>query len=101
MNKWIPLIICITGFVLYIAILVIFSIKISKAKKFVAPGATVPHSSKSFKTIFVTALLLELLPILVPLQTYIIAVVAGTGVLGEYLALKDRLDEIRKLRGDI
>ena len=98
MKKVIPLIICLTGLVLYILVLIIYCIKISRAKKFVAPGKTVPRSSKSFKAIFITALLLELLPMLVPLATYVIAVVAASGVLGEYIALKDRLEEIRKLR---
>ena len=98
MKNFIPLIICITGLVLYVLVLTVYCIKISRAKRFVAPGKTVPRSSKSFKAIFITALLLELLPIVVPLATYVIAVVAASGVLGEYIALKDRLEEIRKLR---
>ncbi len=96
--KHLPLAICLAGALLYIIILITYSIKISRAKKFVAPGTIVPRSSKSFKTIFVMAILLVILPLLIPLQTYVIAAVVATGVLGEYLALKDRLEEIRKLK---
>lgn len=94
----IPLTICITGAIIYFAILAIFAVKISKAKKFIAPGQSVPRSSKSFKAIFATAFLLLILPILIPLQTYVIVAVVGCAVMGEYIALKDRLEEIEKLR---
>ncbi len=97
-----PLAICLTGTVLYTIILAVYGVKISKAKKYVeqhsAPGTIVPRSSKSFKTIFVMAFLLILLPFLIPLQTYVIAIVVATGVLGAYIALKDRLEEVNALK---
>jgi hypothetical protein len=92
-----PLYICIGGAVLYAAVLCIYIPKIKKAKKHIAPGKIIPAPSKSFKAIFFTALALLVLPILIPLETYLIVVVCGCAVLGAYLALKDRLEQIQKL----
>ena len=84
--------ICVAAAALYIAELIYFLIKISKAKKeFSAAGRTVPPAGKSYKAGFVFSALLVLLPLAVPLKLYVIAVVCATGVLGEFIMLKERL----------
>ncbi len=95
MNRILPLAICGTSFLLYIVILSFYMIRIRKQKKALPQGTVIPKTTASFKAIFITALLLLLLPILIPLDSYLIAVVCACGILGEFLALKDRLEQLK------
>ena len=88
--------ICVAAAVLYIAELIYFLVKISKAKKVISDaGRTVPSGGKSYKAGFVFSALLVLLPLAVPLKLYVIAVVCATGVLGEFIMLKERLENLK------
>ena len=95
MKRYLSLAICGGSFILYLGILFFYMIRIRKQKKALPEGTAVPKTTTSFKAIFVTALLLLLLPILIPLDRYLIAVVCACGILGEFLALKDRLEQLK------
>ncbi|MBP5251579.1 MAG: hypothetical protein J6Z17_04100 [Treponema sp.] len=94
--------ICVAAAVLYIAELIFFLVKISASKKeFSAGGRPVPPAGKSYKAGFVFSALLVLLPLAVPLKLYVIAVVCATGVLGEFIMLKERLENLRQVKTEL
>ena len=90
------LIICLSSLAVYIAITVLYLIKIKKAKYQAAPRI-IPKPNNNFYFIFVLSLILILLPIVIPLETYVIAIVCLCAIMGLYIILKERLDEIKKM----
>ena len=94
----VDLIICICGTLLFAAEMVFFFARINRAKKIAAEAEReIPPVKGQLKGIIACAVALLLLPILVPLQTYVTAVVCACAVLGPYAVLKERLDLIRGL----
>ncbi len=93
----IDLIICILGAVCYVFIIFFYTYRIQKIKKALPKEKIIPLTSKSFKTIFIFASLLLILPLFIPLQTYVTAICCACAVLGAYLALKDRLEQIKNI----
>ena len=92
------LVICAVGVALYVCVLVFYCTKIAAKKRtLTAQGKRAIAASGSFKASLALCALVELLPLLVPLKTYVVAVVAACGVLGEAMVLRERLD---KLEGD-
>ena len=94
----ISLIICLGSLALYGIILLVYLLKIKKEKYNAAPRI-IGRPKQNFYIIFALSLILILLPIAIPLETIAIAVVCACGVMGEYIALRDRLDEIKELSG--
>ena len=92
------LIICALGCALYVCVLILYCTKIaSKKRTLKAQGKRATVASGAYKASLVLCALVEVLPLLVPLKTYVVAVVAACGVLGEVMVLRERLD---KLEGD-
>ena len=92
------LIICALGCALYVCVLALYCTKIAAKKRtFKAQGKRPAAASGSYKASLVLCALVELLPLLVPLKPYVVAVVAACGVLGELMVLRERLE---KLSGD-
>ena len=92
------LLICAAGLVAYVCMLILYCTKIATKKRTLkAQGKRPAATSGSYKASLALCALVELLPLLVPLKTYVVAVVAACGVLGEVMVLRERLD---KLEGD-
>ena len=106
------LIICLSFILIYLVILGVFGILIFKAKKsFTASGngsaregnvsasgdgfPEVKQASGAFWGVFAASLILILLPLLIPLDTYLIVVVCACGDMGLFISLRDRLMEIK------
>ena len=92
------LVICCVGCALYVGALAYYCTKIaSKKRTLKAAGKRAAAASGAYKASLALCALVEMLPLLVPLKTYVVAVVAACGVLGEVMVLRERLD---KLEGD-
>ena len=95
---WTAIALCAAGLVAYGVVLVLFLPRIQREKdRLTAAGTEIPRSERRFKWVFAAAVLLILLPLLVPLQHYVIAVTCATGVLGAYIVLRERLATLRRL----
>lgn len=98
----IALSICGGSLLTFIGILIFYLIKIHAAKKVirlgsameVAAGRSVPKPQGSYFGVLVSASILILLPILVPMKTYFIAVVCCCAIMAEIIALRDRLAQL-------
>ena len=85
----------IAGLIAYIAVLLVYLKKISRAKKEALDnGKTIPKAQSSYKAIFPASIALIILPLLIPLGNLITAVVCACAVLGLYISLKDRLSSL-------
>ena len=91
----ISLIVCLSSLLLYVFIMVVFALKIKKAKYNAAPRI-IEGPGKQFYMVFGLSALAILLPILIPLETRNVIIVCACGVLGEFVTLKNRLEEINK-----
>ena len=95
-----PLLICAVGVAFYVCILVFYCAKIAAKKRLLlAAGKEVSGASGSFKASLALCALVELLPLLVPLRPYVVAVVAACGVLGEAMVLRERLEKLEDSGG--
>ncbi|HBG66882.1 MAG TPA: hypothetical protein DDW78_10475 [Treponema sp.] len=93
---WVALGLCAAGLLAYIAVLVVFVPRIRREKqRLAAAGTELPRAGRRFWWVFAVALVLIVLPLLVPLQHSVIAVVCAVGVLGEYIVLRERLALLR------
>ncbi len=87
--------ICIASIFVFIVELVYFFIKIGKAKALLKKGGnTVKKAEVAYVSSLILCCLIEILPILIPLQTYVIVIVCLCGILGAYLVLKERLKNL-------
>lgn len=95
----IELIICIAGLSLLALILVSFGIQISLAKKKLSPEHYLRKAKKKFWGVLILAIVLNILPILIPLKPWVIAVVEGCGCAGSMAVLRDRLQSLKNAPG--
>jgi hypothetical protein len=87
----IALSICGGSLILFIAIMIFYAVKIQRLKKTIQ---AVPKARGSYWGVLVSAVILVLLPILVPMKTYFIAIVCCCAIMAEIIAYRDRLDQL-------
>lgn len=93
----VSLIIFLVAIVLYFTEIIVFSIKIHKAKKDLMDSSVVKKPNGSFWGVFICSFFLILLPALIPFAPYVIATISGCGVMGAFIGFKERLELIRKI----
>ncbi|WP_296013417.1 hypothetical protein [uncultured Treponema sp.] len=87
--------ICIAGIAIYLCVLFFYCMKISAKKNAMKKeDKEIQKASASFVSSLLLCALIELLPILIPLKTYVIAIVCLCGILGAYLVLKERFEKL-------
>jgi len=93
----IHLYICIAAVIAWIAVIAVFAVKISGAKKtLVQEGRSIPSSDKKLVPSVIASFVLIALPFLVFFKPYITAVLELCGVLGAYIVLQDRLEQLKR-----
>ncbi|MGN0728502.1 hypothetical protein [Treponema sp.] len=89
------LFICAAGLAFFAAVLCFYLVKISARKKFLEQEKKpVPKASSSFTGSLVLCALVEIMPLLVPLGTAVVAILCLCGIFGAYIVLKDRLENL-------
>ncbi len=85
-----------TGSILFYAIIaLVFCIKIHSVKKTNSSlGKTNPKAPSSYILSLITSAVLILLPLLVPLNTWICAVICACGLMAEYIVFTERRQKI-------
>lgn len=91
------LIIFLIAITLYIVETVVFIVKIHNSKKQLKDSSAVKKPNGSFWGVFVCSFFLILLPVLIPFETFVIAIIAGCGVMGNFIGFRERLELIRKV----
>jgi len=85
----------LAGALAYLAVLIIFMVRISRAKKTaLEEGREIPKATASYKAIFPASIVLIILPMLIPLGNLITGAVCACAVLGLYISVGDRLSKI-------
>lgn len=93
----INLIVCISGVAIWILSFFIMNAKISAQKKIlVQAGKTVPKAQTSFGASLSLTILVELLPILIPMKFFAETIACVCGILGSYIVLNERLVNLKK-----
>lgn len=93
----INLIVCISGVAIWILSFFIMNAKISAQKKIlVQDGKTVPKAQTSFGASLSLTILVELLPILIPMKFFAETIACVCGILGAYIVLNERLVNLKK-----
>ena len=93
----INLIVCISGVATWILSFFIMNAKISAQKKIlVQAGKTVPKAQTSFGASLSLTILVELLPILIPMKFFAETIACVCGILGAYIVLNERLVNLKK-----
>ena len=93
----INLIVCISGVAIWILSFFIMNAKISAQKKIlVQAGKTVPKAQTSFGASLSLTILVELLPILIPMKFFAETIACVCGILGAYIVLNERLVNLKK-----
>lgn len=93
----INLIVCILGVAIWLLSFFIMNAKISAQKKIlVQAGKTVPKAQTSFGASLSLTILVELLPILIPMKFFAETIACVCGILGAYIVLNERLVNLRK-----
>ena len=93
----INLIVCISGVAIWILSFFIMNAKISAQKKIlVQAGKTVPKVQTSFGASLSLTILVELLPILIPMKFFAETIACVCGILGAYIVLNERLVNLKK-----
>ncbi len=89
------LVICILGIVFYFGILVFYFVRLSSKKKNIKEsGGKIEKANASYTSSLILCALVESLPLLIPLKTYVIVIVCLCGLLGESLVLRERLEKL-------
>ncbi len=87
--------VCIAGIIIYLCVLFFYCMKISAKKNAMKKeGKEISKASASFVSSLLLCALVELLPILIPLKTYVIVIVCLCGIFGSYLVLKERFEKL-------
>lgn len=87
--------ICIAGIVAYLCVLFFYCMKISAKKNAMKKeDKKIQKASASFVSSLLLCALVEVLPILIPLKTYVIVIVCLCGIFGSYLVLKERFEKL-------
>lgn len=93
----INLIVCISGVAIWILSFFIMNAKISAQKKIlVQAGKIVPKAQTSFGASLSLTILVELLPILIPMKFFAETIACVCGILGAYIVLNERLVNLKK-----
>lgn len=90
----IELIICMSFSAAYLFCVIFYCVKISLMKKKLRennPDCTIPKAQKFFLPSVITSCVLEILPYLVPLRPWVIAVVCACGVLSLIIVMRERI----------
>lgn len=91
----VSLFVCIAGICVYLCVLFFFYLKISSKKNEMRKdGKKIQKPDAPFVSSLLLCALLELLPVLIPLKTYVIVIVCLCGILGAYLVLKERFEKL-------
>ena len=87
--------VCIAGIIIYLCVLFFYCMKISAKKNAMKKeGKEISKASASFVSSLLLCALVELLPILIPLKTYVSVSVCLCGLFGSYLVLKERFEKL-------
>lgn len=89
------LIACFSGILLFVVECIFYGVKISREKRrYVENSMDIPAPAFSFKGSVVLCAAAELLPILVPLQLYVIVIVCICGIFGMSIVCRERLNQL-------
>lgn len=93
----INLIVCISGIVLWLVSFLVMISKINSQKKNLASkGKNIPKAETSFGASLSLTILVELLPLLIPMKFFAEMIACVCGVLGAYIVLNERLINLKK-----
>lgn len=87
-------IICAVTLAACIVLLVVYTVKISKLKKQFAEGGPVPPVSSFMFYAVGSGFVLPVLPLFIPLDTYVVFVICGCAVMGIYMAFSERVKQL-------
>ncbi len=96
MKISIDLIICLTGIFLLLLINLIFFLKIRGLKKSLEKTSTLKKAPKHFYKVIIFSIILALLPIFIPLDRWLIALMEATACTAAFAILKERLEKLKK-----
>jgi len=97
----INLMVCLAGLLLWTIDFIIMQCRISTQKKnLAADGKDIPKAETSYRASLSLTILVELLPILIPLSFTTEVIVCVCGILGSYIVLGERLQKLRKAKDD-
>lgn len=97
----INLIICICSIILWILEFIFFSVKINSLKKSAASQSkTFPKAETSFTASLCLTLLVELLPLIIPMKLFAQIIAALCGFLGTAIVFKERIANAEKTLAD-
>lgn len=95
------LILCISGIAIWLAVFIIMNSKISGQKKILrGEGKGIPKAETSFGASLSLTILVELLPILIPMKFLAETIACVCGILGAYIVLNERLINLKKAGKD-
>lgn len=93
----INLITCISGIVIWLVSFILMNSKINAQKKnLAAKGKNIPKAETSFGASLSLTILVELLPLIIPMKFFAETVACVCGVLGAYIVLNERLVNLKK-----
>ena len=91
------LIVCISGIALWLVSFLVMNSKINAQKKILSgKGKAIPKAETSFGASLSLTILVELLPILIPMKFFAETVACVCGILGAYIVLNERLVPLKK-----
>lgn len=86
---------CLAGVIIYLVILAVFMSRISRRKREMRAAGREPGKAGSpYVLSLILCALVEVLPFLIVLRSYLTVVVCLCGVIGEYLVLRERLETL-------
>lgn len=93
----INLITCISGIVIWLVSFLVMNSKINAQKKNLAAKVkNIPKAETSFGASLSLTILVELLPLIIPMKFFAETVACVCGVLGAYIVLNERLVNLEK-----
>lgn len=93
----INLIVCISGILIWLLSFLVMNSKINAQKKnLAAKGKNIPKAETSFRASLSLTILVELLPIIIPMKFFAETVACVCGLLGAYIVLNERLINLKK-----
>ena len=87
--------ICAGSVLAYLIMALVFCLKINGLKKeFKNAGKAVEKPRYTYSLSLITAFVLLILPLLVPVATWVCAVVCGCGLMGEFIVFSERATKL-------
>lgn len=94
----INLLTCILGIAIWLITFFIMILKINKQKKNLScKNKTILKAEKSFSASLSLTLIIEFLPLLIPMKFFAETVACVCGILGAYIVLNERLINLKKI----